>query len=101
MRMDFDPSEVSSHDKLVLDKVMQIANESPNNFAKALEKADVLGMMNLYYDEIIAHIEDLVDELESSEIKAALLLFLVELKASLVGPRAKAKAEFDYLNGNA
>lgn len=93
--------QLSYHDKELLKKVTRLCDKSVVDFETAFKKADVLGIMNLYYDEIISHIDDLVDELESPEVKVEIMLYLTELKAKFAITRMKAKAMLDYFEGKA
>lgn len=94
-------TKLSYHDKELLKKMTRLCDESIVDFETVLRKADVLGIVNLYFDEIISHIDDLVDELESPEVKVEIMLYLTELKAKFVIMRANAKAMLDYLERKA
>ena len=101
MPLEIDPRGLSEHDLGILGKISHITGESAVSFGKALEKADVLGIMDLYYDELISHMEDLVDELESPKTKAQILLYIIELKANLKVERARTRATLEFLDGKA
>ena len=92
---------VSTHDELLLKKITRICCDSTIKLENAVCSANVLGLINLYYDELVSHMEDLVDELESPEIKAFVLLELVGFKTRLEETRAVTKAKLDFWKGNA
>lgn len=88
--------EVSTHDKMIVDKINDICAVSTKKFEDAVLGEDLLGMMKLYYEELIAHAEDLIDELESTEAKAELIFYTANLRIELDDVFVAVKAVLDH-----
>lgn len=90
---------VSYHDKELLGKISSLCEDRTLKFEKALTNADGLEIVDLFYEGLISHIEDLTDEIESPEIKAEVIIFTTEFKVNLKKMSTIKKAERDFMEG--
>lgn len=88
--------EVSTHDKMIVDKINDICTVSVKKFEDAVMGEDLLGMMKLHYEELITHIDDLIDELESTEAKAELIFYTADLRIQIDEVFVAVKAVLDH-----
>lgn len=93
--------DISAHDELLVKKITNLCFDSKTRFESAVCSSNLFEMITLYYEGLISHMEDLVDELESPELKAGVLLYLIEFKACFAKTRSEAKARLDFLEGRA
>ena len=88
--------EISAHDQIVIDKINDICTVSTKKFEDAVLGEDLLGMMKLYYEELVSHTEDLIDELESTEAKAELIFYTADLRIQIDEVFVAVKAVLDH-----
>jgi hypothetical protein len=68
-------------------------------YCDAVNNFDVLGTFKIFHEEMISHLEDLVDEVSDPKMKTEMLLGLVELKNSLNEHYVAIEAVEEYRKG--
>lgn len=90
---------ISYHDMELLGKISSLCKDRTLEFEKTMANVDVLGVIDLFYEGLISHIEDLADEIESPEIKAEVIVLTTEVKVNLKMMHTIKKAELDFMEG--